>query len=132
MTKLLRETLKSFFRRGAKPTESQFAKLIDACVMFGEDGINKRDSGIEITENLTVKGSLIVDGTFWLAASPQTESNSVAPPILGQVPMGVVLLWFGDDLPHGFAKCDGIAGRPFIEPPSHGSGKLNYIIRLAE
>ncbi|KZN59720.1 hypothetical protein [Pseudoalteromonas luteoviolacea] len=132
MAGLLRKTLKSFFRRGAKPTESQFAKLIDACVLHEEDGICKRDSGIEITENLIVKGSLIVDGTFWLAAPPKSANKPSEDPNLDQAPMGAIYLWFGEELPGGFGVCDGKEGRPLITAPNHESGRLNYIIRLAE
>ncbi|KZN32436.1 hypothetical protein [Pseudoalteromonas luteoviolacea] len=130
MPNQLRKTLKSFFRRGAKPTESQFAKWIDACLLLGEDGISKDGSGLEISKNLVVKGNLIVDGTFWLSDGALPESNDVMNPNLGQTPKGAVFLWFGETLPYGYEFCDGKNGRPYLAPPECTSNGLNYIIKV--
>ncbi|KZN66629.1 hypothetical protein N473_09555 [Pseudoalteromonas luteoviolacea CPMOR-1] len=130
MAMQLRKTLKSFFKRGAKPTESQFAQWLDACLLQGEDGIAKRSTGLEITQNLKISGSLIVEGTFWLAEQTQTASLHTKATQTNGVPNGAVFLYHGQSIPLGYGLCDGKDGRPLLNTPPGGADHLHYIIKL--
>ncbi|MCF6440862.1 hypothetical protein L1077_15600 [Pseudoalteromonas luteoviolacea] len=126
MESSLRKTLKSFFRRGAKPTESQFAKWLDACLLQNEDGIKKSESGLEFSNDVIIKGNLKLDGTFWLSAdTPETNLLDVEP-TSHSVPVGAIFLWFGQQLPKDYELCDGKFGRPFLSPPDK---HVKYIIK---
>ncbi|RJE76972.1 hypothetical protein CWB96_06335 [Pseudoalteromonas citrea] len=116
MIDTVRTKLKRFFSAGAKPTGAQFAELIDHCMIGEDDGIRIDEHGnAELTDNLTVRGDLRVDGTVWLA----NRSNNTAPNAASHsngsahsLPVGAIILWFGEDLPDGYALCDGLQGRP--------------------
>ncbi|MCF2858033.1 hypothetical protein L1286_11170 [Pseudoalteromonas sp. SMS1] len=129
MANLLRKKLKSFFKRGAKPTESQFATWIEACLLLGEDGVSKNESGIEISKSLTVRGNLVVDGTFWLSEGAPSQTQNMVATQVADTPTGAICLWYGEVLPSGYRICDGQDGRPLITPPKIQSGALNYIIK---
>ncbi|KZN45251.1 phage tail protein [Pseudoalteromonas luteoviolacea] len=127
MESSLRKTLKSFFRRGAKPTESQFAKWLDACLLQNEDGIRISEGGLEFSNDVTIKGNLKLDGTFWLSADPQIATLLDDAPRSQAIPVGAIFLWYGEVLPQGYELCDGQLGRPFLSPPNK---HVNYIIKL--
>lgn len=86
----LREKLKRYFITGAKPTQAQFAELVDAAFIQSEDGIAKQSSaaGQVLTfslpehhqantvfqQSVCIQGDLIVEGQL-LAAPTATTTN---------------------------------------------------------
>ncbi|MBQ4863467.1 hypothetical protein J8L98_17425 [Pseudoalteromonas sp. MMG013] len=116
MIDTVRTKLKRFFSAGAKPTGAQFAELIDHCMIGEDDGIRIDEQGnAELTDNLTVRGDLRVDGTVWLANSANNTAQSAASHSNSNahsLPVGAIILWFGEGLPDGYALCDGLQGRP--------------------
>ncbi|ESP93243.1 hypothetical protein [Pseudoalteromonas luteoviolacea] len=130
MANLLRKTLKSFFKRGKKPTESQFAQWLDACLLQGEDGIEKSENGLEIRQNLRIKGDLTVEGTFWLAKHWQSSPSDVETQSPESLPEGAIFLWYGSKLPPGYGLCNGKEGKPLLHAPLNSAHQLQYIIKL--
>ncbi|AOT08525.1 tail fiber protein [Pseudoalteromonas luteoviolacea] len=128
MDNSLRKTLKSFFKRGAKPTESQFAKWLDACFLNGEDGLQRGTSSLKVTTDLKVSGDLIVDGTFWLANEDKTSEQLSMVENRDSMPVGAIILWSGKQIPTGYALCDGEFGRPHLSAPQE-TINLYYIIK---
>lgn len=73
MAKRNRETLKNYFRQGARPTEQEFADLVDSSLNILDDGFSKDPQmGIELSP-LLGKETLVSLFRETIASSPQWE-----------------------------------------------------------
>lgn len=74
MAKRNRETLKNFFRKGALPSEEQFADLIDSTVNMVDEGFSKSaQNGLEITS----QGNHATLVTFFRGSDPEQPNWSL-------------------------------------------------------
>ena len=73
MAKKTRNTLKGFFETGKKPTEGQYANLIDSHLIL--DGEN--------TGSLNLKGNIIVNGEITASGNISSSGNIIADQFIG-------------------------------------------------
>ena len=73
MTKKTRNTLKGFFETGKKPTEGQYANLIDSHLIL--DGEN--------TGSLNLKGNVVVRGEITASGNISSSGNIIADQFIG-------------------------------------------------
>lgn len=151
MLKTTRTRLKKYFLTGHKPTQEQFAQLIDASLNLNDDGLiihydTQGHRQVDVQANLTVshdvslqgsvhiKGDLYIDGDCLFADGQPIAPSIAVKPILNAapagLPLGSIILWQGQHLPARWQYCDGQQGRPQLSAPAVSSSAqaLYYII----
>ncbi|WP_440056299.1 hypothetical protein ACSLBF_19515 (plasmid) [Pseudoalteromonas sp. T1lg65] len=156
----LRERLKRYFITGAKPTQAQFAELLDAALIQSDDGITKQSSaaGQILTfslpehhqantvfqQSVCIQGDLIVEGQLLGAPSSSTttptsqvysasasQNTPYANTQSTSLPVGSVLLYCGAQIPDGFLACNGLNGTPNLAPlVDNAIQPIRYIIKM--
>ena len=95
------------------------------CTLFSEDKKTVLSGG-------KLSGDLNADNWAILNVPAPMKSHQAIPKAFldSVIPIGIICLWSGDEIPHKWALCNGTNGTPLLPIKSISTKKQNYIPTL--